>query len=395
MAANDVDAMARADLSPVRGADPSQTKGVPDVGIGLCLSGGGYRAMLFHLGALWRLNSAGLLRKLDRLSSVSGGSITSGVLAMNWSHLAFDPQGVAAAFDDQVTSPVRRLASKTIDEGSIVGGLISPFSRISDEIQGHYRDELFGATSLQDLPDLPRFVFNASNLQSTALWRFSKPYMGDYRVGRITAPDVLLAAAVTASSAFPPFLSPYHLDLTPFAFDPDPKADLQRAPFTLTAVLSDGGVYDNMGLETVWKRFQTVLVSDAGAKMQPEEQPHDDWPRQMYRVLDVIDNQVRSLRARQVVGSFQLPATNPLHRAGALWTIRTDIKEYGLSNALPCDFAKTTALARVPTRLAALPATTQEQLINWGFAITDAALRARYDPTLPAAGAFPYPGGVG
>ena len=45
-------------------------------------------------------------------------------------------------------------------------------------------------------------------------------------------------------------------------------------------VLTDGGVYDNMGLETVWKRYQTVLVSDAGAKIEPEEAPHEDWARQ-------------------------------------------------------------------------------------------------------------------
>lgn len=34
---------------------------------GLCLSGGGYRAMLLHLGVLWRLNEAGYLRRLDAL----------------------------------------------------------------------------------------------------------------------------------------------------------------------------------------------------------------------------------------------------------------------------------------------------------------------------------------
>ena len=32
-----------------------------EVGIGLCLSGGGYRAMLFHVGAILRLNEARLL----------------------------------------------------------------------------------------------------------------------------------------------------------------------------------------------------------------------------------------------------------------------------------------------------------------------------------------------
>ena len=50
----------------------------PGQGIALCLSGGGYRAMLFHLGTLWRLNELGYLPKLDRVSSVSGGSIQLG-----------------------------------------------------------------------------------------------------------------------------------------------------------------------------------------------------------------------------------------------------------------------------------------------------------------------------
>ena len=48
----------------------------PDHGTALCLSGGGYRAMIFHVGVLWRLDEAGLLSQLDRVSSVSGGSIT-------------------------------------------------------------------------------------------------------------------------------------------------------------------------------------------------------------------------------------------------------------------------------------------------------------------------------
>jgi len=50
---------------------------LPQDGIVLCLSGGGYRAMLFHPGALWRLNEAGCLPKLARVSNVSGGSIVA------------------------------------------------------------------------------------------------------------------------------------------------------------------------------------------------------------------------------------------------------------------------------------------------------------------------------
>jgi NTE family protein len=90
-------------LSPVHDhpGDPAQ----PSDGVALCLSGGGYRAMLFHLGTLWRLNELRYLPKLNRVSSVSGGSITNGVLAMNWSKLGFDANGVATNFDQHVTQP--------------------------------------------------------------------------------------------------------------------------------------------------------------------------------------------------------------------------------------------------------------------------------------------------
>ncbi len=78
------------DEPPLSLTDDEPAQG-PQPGIGLCLSGGGYRAMLFHVGALLRLNETGLLHRLNRVSSVSGGSITAGVLGMNWTQLDFQP----------------------------------------------------------------------------------------------------------------------------------------------------------------------------------------------------------------------------------------------------------------------------------------------------------------
>src|SRR5438132_9832122 len=78
----------------------------PEDGIVLCLSGGGYRAMLFHLGALWRLNEIGYLSKLARVSSVSGGSLTAGVLGLKWTKLAFDANGLSPTFQNEVVQPI-------------------------------------------------------------------------------------------------------------------------------------------------------------------------------------------------------------------------------------------------------------------------------------------------
>jgi len=84
-------------------------------GIGLALSGGGFRATLFHLGSLWRLNELGWLPKVTRVTSVSGGSITAGVLGHHWKNLAFDESGVATNFDDAIAVPLRDFCKRNID----------------------------------------------------------------------------------------------------------------------------------------------------------------------------------------------------------------------------------------------------------------------------------------
>lgn len=368
---------------------PVQSNGMddgrpPEPGMALCLSGGGYRAMLFHVGTLWRLYEAGLLKDIKRISSVSGGSITAGVLALKWAKLGFDPSRLQQDFVPEFVAPVRALASTTIDALSIVAGIVMP-GRISDRVREAYEKHLFGSATLQDLPDTPRFVINATNVQSGALWRFEKPYMRDYRVGEVKRPTVALAQAVAASSAFPPVLSPVEMALDPASFTPGSGQDLQREPFTRTVFLSDGGVYDNMGLETAWKRYDTVLVSDAGGHMQPEGEPHGDWARHSFRILDLIDNQVRALRKRQVIEAFKAGT-----KKGAYWGIRTDIADYGLgADALPCPHDRTMALASTATRLKAMDPLLQDRLVNWGYAVCDAALRRHVVPGL-ATGRFPY-----
>jgi NTE family protein len=222
------------------------------------------------------------------------------------------------------------------------------------------------------------------------LWRFSKPYAWDYRVGKIEAPRIELAVAVAASSAFPPFLSPVVLRFEGSEYVPGSGEDLQRPPFTTEVFLADGGVYDNLGLETAWKRYSTVLVSDGGGRLSPEEEPKRDWLQHTYRVLSVIDNQVRSLRKQQVIGSYVADPSNRQHRDGAYWGIRTDIADYQLPDALHCPLNKTTRLANLPTRLGRLSAPMQEQLVNWGFAVCDAAIRKHLDPELLVPRDFPY-----
>jgi NTE family protein len=386
----DDDAPATAPAGPLPASDPvpeplGEAEAMPPTGTALCLSGGGYRAMLFHVGVLWRLNDAAMLPVLDRVSSVSGGSITAGVLGRAWDRLDFDDAGVAQAFEAQLVDPVRHLAGVGIDVSSVLLGLGLPFTSVSDRVVKAYRKHLFGKATLQDLPDRPRFVINATNLESGVLMRFSKPYLADYRVGQVLHPDLPLAVAVAASSAFPPVLSPCTLDLEHEDWVTLPGNDLTGPEFRGQIRLSDGGVYDNLGLQTAWNESRTLLVADAGGRLSADPEPPSDWARHMARVLHVIDNQVRSLRKRQLVEAFRAG-----RRDGCYVGIRSQVEDYHLPDALPADPRVTSRLAATPTRLDDLPAEQQEMLINWGYVITDTGLRKHVRPDLPP-GRLPYP----
>jgi NTE family protein len=334
--------------------------------------------MVFHVGALWRLHELGLLLSVDRVSSVSGGSITAGALALAWSKLE-----AGGPFAELVAAPVLRLAGRTIDRGAIVGGALLP-GTISQWVVGVYDEEIFRGATLQSLPDRPRFVINATNLETGTLWRFSKPYMRDWRVGAVNYPDLRLAEAVAASSAFPPVLSPYVLDVNPSDFDvvePGLGDEFRRG-----VTLTDGGVYDNLGLETAWKQCRTLLVSDGGGVAADDPSPAADWARQSKRVLDVMDGQVRALRKRQLIDAYENG-----RRDGCYWGMRTDPADYGVAMELHCPPEACATLAALPTRLKRMPPELQRRLVNWGYAVTDAAIRAHVIPSAAPAASFPYP----
>ncbi|WP_107773688.1 patatin-like phospholipase family protein [Nocardioides sediminis] len=388
MSSDDAPSSAHVRRVPAEDPVPQQSGGgdaPPSTGTALCLSGGGYRAMLFHVGVLWRLNDAAMLPSLDRVSSVSGGSITAGVLALAWDHLDFDDTGVGRAFVTQVVDPVRRMAGVGVDVSSVVMGLGLPFTSVSDRVVKAYRKHLFGKASLQDLPERPRFVINATNLESGVLMRFSKPYLADYRVGQVLRPDLPLAVAVAASSAFPPVLSPCTLDLEHEDWVTLAGNDLTGPEFRGQIRLTDGGVYDNLGLQTAWNECRTLLVADAGGRLDADPEPPTDWARHTARVLHVIDNQVRSLRKRQLVEAFRAG-----RRDGCYVGIRSEVEDYRLADSLPAHPRVTSRLAATPTRLDDLPAAQQELLVNWGYVITDTGLRKHVRPDLRP-GSLPYP----
>src|SRR5262245_4349697 len=98
-------------------------------GTALAMSGGGFRATLFHLGSLIRLNELGLLSTLSRVSSVSGGSIAAGRLAVAWGRLRF-VDGVATNLKAEIVAPLRTFCGQNVDKRAVALGALSPFRTI-------------------------------------------------------------------------------------------------------------------------------------------------------------------------------------------------------------------------------------------------------------------------
>jgi predicted acylesterase/phospholipase RssA len=71
--------------------------------LGLALSGGGFRATLFHLGVVRYLRDTGALHRVSDIASVSGGSILAAHMVLNWNRYT----GEAEAFDEAAAEIVR------------------------------------------------------------------------------------------------------------------------------------------------------------------------------------------------------------------------------------------------------------------------------------------------
>ena len=340
--------------------------------------------MLFHLGAFLRLFELGLLQKASRISSVSGGSITSAKVGLEWKRLKTRDD-----FFSYVVEPIRSVAGTCIDIRAIALGL--PVGRVAEHVAASYRKMLFEGATLQKLPGNPEFVINATNMETGTLWRMSRAMMADWKVGEIDRPELLLADAVAASSAFPPVLSPYILRVDPSKF----SRKFTKDERLLTNIsLADGGVYDNLGLETVWKAYRNVLVSNAGAQLDPDPSPSRGLVSQFKRAIDIIYGQVGSLRQRQLIASFTAKQGERGWRRGTYWGIGSDVRHYKLPGALPAPIKRTTELARLPTQLRPFGKGLDERLINWGYSICDTAVRKHFGQANDPPAQFPYPGGV-
>jgi len=262
--------------------------------IGLTLSGGGFRAAAFHLGVFRQLKACQLLDKIDLLSCVSGGSIAGAFLALHW----HDPQ-VLDKLDHY-------LATRSIAVGSVIGGVLDPFNSRLDKLAATYDRDLFQGKTLGDLSEGPRIYLNTTNLATGNMFFFvaggQKPSeMGEHELGVVGAASFPIARAVAASSAFPPVFPPLRLDAAVYA--PAERCDY--------VTLTDGGVYDNLGVNPGLSKqnpLDYLIVSDGGKPYEIKVEPTESGAVVLKEGLDIMMEQIRGL---------QFDRIEHRHKAGA------------------------------------------------------------------------------
>lgn len=333
--------------------------------VGLALSGGGFRATLFHLGAVRRLHELGVLAKLTSISSVSGGSILNGFLA---SRLTSTLGGIQN-FDAEVAVPVRQFCSLDIRRWPALERFVPEFDN-SLQLAHQYEEHLTQGKLLKNIPSPPSHIFCTTDLTYGVNWTFRRNDCGDYEAGRMPTPsDWKLSIAVAASSCFPPVFKPISLNL-----DPKPlqggkaPSGVMRDQCIKGMTFSDGGVYDNLGLEPIWKDHETILCSDGGGLFRVGGDTGFSW--EIGRFISIPENQALAIRKRWLIASFLTGVLD-----GTYWGIGGSPSEYGVQQGYSEGLAKG-YIATIRTDLDSFSEAEASILENHGYWLADAAIKS-------------------
>ncbi|UQN10199.1 patatin-like phospholipase family protein (plasmid) [Deinococcus sp. QL22] len=332
-------------------------------GSGLCLSGGGYRAVLFHLGAVRRLHELGVLEHLRTVSSVSGGSVLAARLAqLPWaSDAPISPQ----TFQQVLAEATYRLTDRDIRTIPLLRRVMPWNWRGPSAVYGvaDLLDDYCGRMKVHDLPNKPNFVVCATDLTYGTSWIFSRAKTGGHRAGYATSwkLNLPLSLAVATSACFPPVFAPVTMVLS------SNKGKV---------LVNDGGNYDNLGLEPVWKNHELVLVSDGGTPFQYGVKK--GLLRRLTRFITLLDDQSRSLRKRWLIASDAQGVYKAVY-----WSVGRSVDVYrknlpGDAECLALGYSEGLAhrIGLIRTDFDRFSRGEQAVLENHGYLLADAALRA-------------------
>ena len=281
--------------------------------LGLCLSGGGFRAAFYALGALRYLAEAGHLGRVEVISAVSGGSIAAAAVADRWAGFEAAGGGVDA-FLSEIDAPFRtRVTTKNLRNAWARRALLGFFRPRSGgrgiALGRTLAKNLYQCNTVAELPPRPQVIFTSTDLTVGRAFRICRDFVGSFDYGYAQpAPDSLeLGVAVASSASFPMSFSVVWL--------PTDGLPLGNPPKVLSLV--DGGVYDNLGLEWFqgWNSRRPAsglnpafrIVVNASGLLRPRPKKYGAV-RALMRDMSVQYAQILNLRVRWFVDRLLPPA---------------------------------------------------------------------------------------
>ncbi len=319
----------------------------PKIKLGLALSGGGFRAALFHVGVLARLAQLDLLRKIDVISSVSGGSIIAAYYYLKVKTLLenrdFNAQvgpnrgdyiRMAGEIETNFLAAVQKnMRMRTLlDPGKtarMLGEDYSNTERLAELLTDYFYKPILeenGETiqsnriplksiSVDPPASAPFLIINATSLNTGHLWQFTNSSVGEQPTGFITDHEpigylnkfhldddrltieqrkilynITLGQAVAASCCVPGILVPLRIKHL-YKMDGDP----------VTVRLADGGLVDNQGLASLFaERCTHIICSDASDILKPDPNPSPQILNTARRANDILMDRIRSKSLKEL-----------------------------------------------------------------------------------------------
>ena len=377
--------------------------------IGLALSGGGSRAVAFHLGTLRALEDLGLLDEVDVVSGVSGGSVMTGILGYtNESFSRVDsrtfeflrrglvrpslwklvhPRRLASSCAAFLLAALPSMAATVVRTGFGLIATLAPddsqfskwIQRLDWPIRRWYSRTHIIADALEDVVGRQRcsantrqqksIVFNACELRTGTAFRMSNRRAGSWRFGWISADDIRVADAVAASAAYPALLPP---------FDWVRRFEKNGTTRSERVIVTDGGVFENLGvsvmepgrdsdISAITYAPNVIIASDAGAGQFSGAGFPQRWGSRMVQVVSSVMRKVQDATKQRLhehaadgrLDGFiyaqlgQIDERVPLKPA--TWVNRSEVVEY-------------------PTNFSAMTERNIEALANRGEALTRALI---------------------
>lgn len=351
--------------------------------IGVSLSGGGIRATIFHLGVLKWMAENQLLENVAHISSVSGASLCVGLV---YSHSDMRWPSSNEYLDHTLPRIKEVILSKDIEKLSIRKLIFAPY-KINQKVNviAGVMEKYWGVHgNLTDLQEYPIWDINCTTYETGKRFVFNREKMGDYKLGYVKNPNVPISDAMAASAGFPVLIGPYKMKFDDYKWTgASSKEEKEECIEGKYIHLWDGGVYDNLGMESVFtingggepkKGIDYVIISNASGSIEYKKRKKDISGANLMRLLDISMDQVEALRTRSVVDYMRrtedgiyLKIGNSASEISKNSKISDDLKNQMISQCLSDEDSD--RVKNYPTTLAKPSSTDYEMILRHGYEV--------------------------